>query len=496
MADLLVAGLTWPPEEHRARLTRYKQNKKLFKGDHKEVYPYWAQRMAQEQQDFIELIINFPGMLSKLSADLLFGEFPVFKAGVEAVEGKSPDDTPEQQAINRLVEANKLHRTNYEMAVGNSYRGDSLYKVRFGKRTKYAEKPEAIINEVPPAIWFPVASEDDVREVEYHVLAWQKQLTEKQQFVRAELHYPGRIENQLWVLKDGGLQNRVSWQQAQTLFPEYAEISEVVETQIPFPLVVHVPNFAIGDEFYGIDDYMELDTLFQEMNARVSQVSLVLNKHADPNMYGPDTALETDIRTGQPRIRIGGKFFPVGPGEEPPGYVTWDGKLEAAFQAIDKLVEMIFYVSDTSPTLFGFEKSGGAQSGTALRLRLIRTLAKINRKRIYFDDGLKQALYLAQLMEAIHGRPPETYDPVRPTIGWKDGLPTDAMEQAQIEQIRTGGKATSSVKSAIQRLDSDTDEEADAELDRIKEEQEPPPMAPRVSLPPGPGGAPNGQEGR
>lgn len=488
--DFLVKGLQWPPPDHKERLQRYDQNKKLFKGLHKDVYPYWAQKMAQEQQDFIELIVNLPGMLSKLSADLLFGEFPSFRADAEDDDPPAKDDAeakkekPEQEALERLIKRNKLHRVNYQLALGTSYRGDGLIKVRYGKRTTYSKEPEAIIEEIPPSIWYPVTSPDNVSEIEYHVLAWMKKIDDKTSFLRAELHFPGKVENQLWLLKDSKLYQRVEWSTAQKMFAEYAEIEESVDTGLDFPLIFHIPNFAVGDETFGIDDYMELDTLFQEINARLSQVSLVLNKHADPNMYGDPMALEVDPFTGVPRLRSGGKFFPVNPGDQAPGYVTWDGQLTAAFSQMDKLLEMIFYVADVAPALFGFDKTGAASSGTALKLRLIRTLAKINRKRIYFDDALKNALYAAQLLEQKFGRPPEgTYNADRPHIEWKDGLPQDAMEAAQIEQIRTGSKATTSIKSAIRRLDGLEDDQIERELQEIEKEQTPPPMSPVVQLP-------------
>jgi len=64
---------------------------------------------------------------------------------------------------------------------------------------------------------------------------------------------------------------------------------------------------------------------------------------ADPNMYaaghGSGAAIQQPVRWG---YRGGGKYFPVGQGEQPPGYVTWDGQLEAAFRQIDLLMEQLY----------------------------------------------------------------------------------------------------------------------------------------------------------
>ncbi len=46
------------------------------------------------------------------------------------------------------------------------------------------------------------------------------------------------------------------------------------------------------------------------------------------------------------------------------------------------------------------------------------------------------------------------------------------MESAQIMQIRTGGKATISQYSAIQQLDGRTDDDIEAELDLIRQDDE------------------------
>jgi hypothetical protein len=55
-------------------------------------------------------------------------------------------------------------------------------------------------------------------------------------------------------------------------------------------------------------------------------------------------------------------------------------------------------------------------------------------------------------------------------ITWKDGLPDDPLERAQIEQILTSSGLTSKY-SAIRRLRDGNDEEAAAEIERIALEE-------------------------
>ncbi|MEF2919311.1 MAG: hypothetical protein U0O22_02445 [Acutalibacteraceae bacterium] len=58
--------------------------------------------------------------------------------------------------------------------------------------------------------------------------------------------------------------------------------------------------------------------------------------------------------------------------------------------------------------------------------------------------------------------------PTEITIKWNDGLPSDPVEDAEIANIRTGGKATLSQYTAIKRLDKMSDEDADTELEMIR----------------------------
>mgnify|MGYP005842919997 CR=1 FL=1 len=124
----------------------------------------------------------------------------------------------------------------------------------------------------------------------------------------------------------------------------------------------------------------------------------------------------------------------MGPDDKPPGYVTWDGQLEAAFKQIELLIEQLYTLSETSAAAFGQLKSGLAESGSALRRLMMAPLAKVNRIRMRFDPALKQALRLAAALEVAQGMPGavklENID-----IAWQDGLPQDDKEQAEIYSL-------------------------------------------------------------
>ncbi|ABB14225.1 phage portal protein [Carboxydothermus hydrogenoformans] len=425
--DFLAVGHKWPPPTELERLQLYDNNRKLFEGKHDQVYSQWIKLLRNDQAATLEIILNWPKRLSTLWADLLLGEPPRISAGDR--------NSPEQQNLERLIKENQLYNVGYEVVLDTSRFGTGLFKVRYDKR--------GIIEAQQPAVWFPVVKPENVKEIVAHVLAYVVEETastllgeKKQQYLIAEIHEKGKITTRRYALKDGRIAGLLE--------------EEEVLTGVDDFLIVPVNNIVTSDRVHGIDDYSDLDSIIQELEIRVAQISRILDKHADPNMYGPDTALEQDPKTGEWSFRGGGKYFPVGPDEKPPGYVTWDGQLEAAFKHIEILMEQLYILSETSPAAFGQLKAGLAESGSALRRLMMAPLAKVNRIRMRFDPALKKVLRLASELEVAQGKP-GAVKLENIEITWNDGLPQDDKEQAEIHSILVQN-GLESRETAIRRL--------------------------------------------
>lgn len=411
---------------------------------------------------------------------MLFGEPPGFYCS------KADEDSPEQEALDNMVKDNKLSTLNYEMALSASWRGETIYKARFGKFRDWSDKEHAIIEASSPGIFWPILDGDNVHGLMGGVFGWVKEVVNDKKYLRIERQLPGLIENELYVLDGEKIGERIKF----STLPEYANLEDAQETGYPGLLFEVVPNWRLDDEFWGINDYYDLEGLFDEMNNRVSRISRVLDKHESPKLILPPGIMKEDP-TSPGRFYVDKEdldAIEVDPAGEDvgdlPKYLTWDAQLEAAFKHIDKLMELAFIMSETSVDAFGLGKDGGrAESGRALKFRLIRLLAKINRKKLYFDEGLKSIMYAAQYLNAVHGGGTEPQDV---KIEWKDGLPADPLESAQIEQTRTGNKATTSVRSAVRRLDGLSGQELGDELADIQGDSEltsPALDEPRLKLP-------------
>jgi hypothetical protein len=102
-------------------------------------------------------------------------------------------------------------------------------------------------------------------------------------------------------------------------------------------------------------------------------------------------------------------------------------------------------------------------------------LSKVKRIRTHFDRAIRDALWLAmeienRQMDGVRGF--EKYTQVYPKIQWKDGIPRDEKELAEIMAIRTGDKPTLDVHSAIKELDEVDDAKASEILNRIQDDEE------------------------
>lgn len=471
---LFGIGEFYPPVAHEGRIERYRHNKKIFKGEHYAAFEEIYKHVTGNKRDIVYISANFGGLICKKSADFLFGENPTFTAGKEA-------DSNEQKAIERIVRDNELNITNYESAMANAYRGDSFYKIRWGQRyggvvPKDIDPFRVHIESQNPEFVFPEVSMTDANTtIAYHI-AYPVMVEGKDGedwILNVESHYAGFIRYKQYRMRviSYNVHNEVeSWK----IYAEIEDSERIVETDVPFPLIVHVPNFATDDDVFGIDDITEHRAIFDEINNRLSQIAKILDKHADPAIAVPSGSLQED-ENGNPVFHVArDKVFEVmDKSEVIPQYITWNGQLDAAYKELEKLIDLLLTTAEIPPVALGKDNSGtSGASGLSIKWRMNSLLSKINRKRQYYEKGLKRVLLIAQLLEHARSARKPDYKVTEPKIIFKDGLPDDDMEQATIAQIRTNAKPTQSQLSAIMEIHDMTEEQARIELERIKEEEQ------------------------
>lgn len=441
--SFLEPGQPWPPPSEIERLKLYEKNRQLFEGKHNRRFAYLMSFLKNNQKNVLDIILNWYKRLSLLWADLLVGEVPKFTAG--DIESK------EQKALSLYTGSNFLN-TIYEGIIDISSLGNGIFKIRYDNKV--------IIEGQNPSVWFPVTQVNNIKEIQYHVLAWSYKVLEgkkEQSYLQVEIHEKGGIATKKYELTDAESDCKIG-----TLIEK-----DFTDTGIDDFLIVSVSNLTTTNRITGIDDYSDLSPLIEEMENRITRLSQIFNKHSDPNMYGPAEAMDTDPNTDEVSYQGGGGYFPVERGEQPPGYVTWDGNVDGCFRELEFLMDQLYALSETCPAAFGQSKTGQAESGTSLRLRMFAPLAKVNRFKMRLDPAIKEILSIASELDRINGGGIEIPEE-KISILWQDGLPSDAKEMAEIMNIRTGGKPTISQETAIKQQDNLSDADLQKELERIQ----------------------------
>jgi hypothetical protein len=437
--SFLNIGKAWPPADEAVRLANYETNKNLYSNNHPAVFmENWVRLKREENDTSIEIEFNWFKRLSNLWSSLMIGEPPKVSAG--------DPESAEQDYVNKLIERCNLWNTAHESLIDESRYGNGAFKV-----TKPSNGP-AVIKAQPPNIWFPVISPDDVKEVTAHVLAWKYSEgaePNRKDYLKAEVHYKDRIETTIYSVNEGVIQG-------------IAEGPNVVVNPTGDFLIIPFSNGSTSDDIYGTSDYDDIQSIICELEVRSAQSSRILDKHADPSMYGPNI-VEVDPITGRREIKGGSKYIPIDVGDAVPGYLVWNGQLEAQKNHMDFLMSQFFMLSETTAAAFGELKSGLAESGSALKRLLLSPLAKVNRVRLQFAPALKKAIILAAALDGVKL--------TSLNIQFQDGIPRDENEETDIV-TKQKSAGLMSTETAVQRLQNKEGQALTDELDGITNDRE------------------------
>ena len=458
--SFLDRGKPWPPPSEKERLDTYVANRLLFQADHASVFKDSLSRTLRAAESLglalptsYELCVNYFKLISVTTAGMLFNKAPGIVAGAERDEAM-------MQAVQDIDDRSDLQDTLFTCALDASRFGDGLLYVHRDELGK------GVIDISRPDCWFPVVDAANLRRILWHVLAvpYEKQiavmgLSRAQKYLRVEIHGKGSVEVRDYLMQEGSIGAMLGTPRTE-------------QTGIEGFAVIPVNNLRSSDQVHGTDDYSDIQSLVCELEVRLAQISRVLDRHTDPTMQGPEEALTdyTDPNTREThRVFIPGKYFinsSGGVGGEIK-YTTWEAQLEANFVQIERLLSLIRVISEMGALLSDMtDKQGAVPSGAAMRRMLYGAISKISRLRNRFTPAIKQAMVAAAALSGTDLKDKPLY------IDWPDVLPRDPLEQAQIADLRTGGKQTQSIKRAIMELDELDEDDAESELASIREEQE------------------------
>ena len=452
----------FPTEDSVLRLRQYGTYERLLEGNHYTAYIADVGKDFSERYKYLRYLqCNFAGLISKVIADVLFGE----KVTIEAKEKNK-----EQQAfIDALMYENRLNTQLYESALFNSARGDAVLRVR-------VDDGQIKIDDINPAMYYPELGENFRDEPEVKTLAWKtyhkKEDGKVDTYLLKEIHTKGLIEMKIYLMKE-----KDSKEVARPVaIDEYNELmgteyKEFIETGIDEIPIVHIPNFRINNNYWGVSDYHDLQPLFFAINNRMTSIDNILDKHSDPIIAVPEGILDENGEVNKSALNM----VEVRTGEDKPEYIVWNANLEIAFQQVDELVKMIFLMGEISPDVVGLDtRRGSAESGRALKMRMLRTLAKKNRKALYYEEAIQRVIQIASMFAKKGNKAGEVGykgEEIIPSVTFADGIVDDKVEEITNETMKLEAGLTSK-KRAIKVIEDMEDKEAEDLIKEIAKDDE------------------------
>lgn len=264
-------------------------------------------------------------------------------------------------------------------------------------------------------------------------------------------------------------------------FEETKGTHEYVLTGIAEPLVAFIPNSIDEDPTRGFSDYAGLEDRFLSLNRATtigdSNTELAGKKRAliDGKYVGPHGELsDDDVFVSNEDTRSIDQAGPMKVLEysyDAGQITTW----------LDHLIDSTLIFGGAAPDLVG-RTTGGALSGTALRLKMIHSTLEASGSGRFADRGLKRLLRFAAI---IDGRPTTEIGFGRSyaardeeiAVQRRPLLPRDDVEAASILGMLAGAEAISR-EEKVRFLHPDWDEKRVQEEATAIENEEPEPIGP------------------
>lgn len=439
----MLYGLEWlnpetefPPKSESERIASYKGYARLFDLSYYKEFEDCGNRLIVNFDEYFKLplTLGYQRLTTIKLADMVMGASPSITVN---------NDDKLTDLVSDIRDSTDFDAKLYSALIDYSRFGATILRLYNDDEVVEDKGNFAVWS---PTEWYPILRNDGTKRIKEHVLAWR-------------VNY-GTTNSPDWYLEiqrhpvEGGGYTEVTYR----MNSDGSCVAEQrgPERFVPMPglpcLVQHITNLPSTTNVYGTSDYKIINELVSKATERMKQILHILDKHADPSMTGPATMLVQNEQTGALEFRAS-QFYAVSPGEEHPEYMTWDGQLSAAFQALNVLLEQIYIMSEMGEALMGNSKgSGQAISGTAMRYKMVSPLEKARRVSNSFTLPIKKLM--AGLIQITTGRHLRYQDI---NVVWGDSLPKDPRETAELSRLQAGAPQILPLKHVLmENYDMDT----------------------------------------
>lgn len=490
----------WPTPADRDRISGYTENRLLRHDHHEQVFARVQKQLETAQRieagrkwaALTYVPLNALALASKATSEDLFLEPPSVKFG----ERQDLD-----KAFERISSASRLDALLLDEVDGGTVNGDCALKVFRGPDNQVRVDAVDVSMVFRGEDYFPEYREAniDTRSTRFPFIATPVRCDDGSWVVVLEIHEPG-----------GVLYRAARWSQhgegAARECPSFADEGELgamvdvatiwptvrdYETSLQDPTLFIVHNERGQSPFWGDSDYSrgvkamqdQLNFTLSELCSHAenlmasgflvldeSQRALVMKRGAPvaPGQgtdFGRSHGAATAGETGElPTItrRMLRVIFESSQSSGLTRFLAEQPQFEGAFKLIEGLwAALERRLGVTLDPLF--TTPAAPESGRAMRLQRHRDQRRVARKQIRYSA-------LAEVFRAAVEWQAGSSDVPAPSIQWADSLPVSDQEKAEIIAQRLGGRASISLKTALQRWDGLSEEQASGEAEAIARE--------------------------
>lgn len=445
-------AIQFPNEKEKKRLETLRKYEELYDGEHFALFgikDYFVDGTKEQKKLYIA--VNLPALISEYYADMVVAD------GIYI----DTDDEALQEKINDIYSANSLDVAFYESSITTSKSGFSVFRVRKDNSDRI------IIEEIPVDQYFP-QSDGSIVLASYITLV-SEMSGKKYKFLYKQIYTQDSPQSNVMLTHELWKINTNKEPKEKVPITEYMGNikSDIMDTGFNIMPVFQINNAKSSKSNFGKSDYKDPQPLFDEINNRITQISVQLIKHLRARIAVPSGTLDQD---GEVKVSDS-DIFEVGDGDKMPQYITNDNPLiDKGFEQLDKLILLVSSITKIPAEEMGYPGKGGAEKPEAMRIKLFSTLRKVSRKRIYMEQVIIDIMNLALLMSGL--KPPSDKRKFDLRVKWTDALPIDEnlLTERLNEQVQGGLK---SKRKAIKELQDIYDDELDAEIALIEEENQP-----------------------
>lgn len=414
------AGVGYPDylsPADKGRLERIRQGRMLFDGRHRELFLAEArtQFSFREVRKFgggvcpLYVTTNILRLVAMKAADLLFGEVPLLAS-----------DNPEQHAeMQDIADRSGLHQVVYQAAVDGSVEAEAFLEgIIYDNEVYIQQVPGEEISPVGPLMPDGQYSSFIRRTVE--TIAAEGGGNTGKTLLLERTYRAGSIEQSCWDVSGG---KKVAASLAD--WPAFKDAGEdtrapIVYTGIEWNTITWVPNLMVRRR--PVSDFDGVVELQDTLNAKASQLSVVILKHAQPRLLVPDQLIEEGGTLADAEVLVSR------PGDADAKYLTWDAQLDAAMKDRAFVLQQILVQTETSPVLLGLKEGAAPDAYRKVRLEAFNSLTKAARRAVYWTEGLRTALTSALMLDGtLAGK---RYEESEISVQLRDGIPQDSLDEA------------------------------------------------------------------